>query len=69
MTDKITVPRATWDAMLEALDGIEHFSDAVDFNSDPLSRGLSQWIKAGREALTAANEVINAQHISNESVL
>lgn len=57
MTDQITVPRATWDAMREALDGIEHFSDAVDFKSDPLSRGLRQWINAGRAALTAANAV------------
>lgn len=40
--------------LLEAMRGIEHFSDAVNFRSDPLSVALRQWIDAGREAIARA---------------
>lgn len=41
-------------AMLEALEGIVHFSDAVAFRDDPLSKALREWIEAGSAAISKA---------------
>jgi hypothetical protein len=40
--------------MFEALEGIVHFSDAVAYRDDALSRSLREWIEAGRVALEKA---------------
>lgn len=40
--------------MLEALEGIEHFSDAIAFRDDPLSKALREWIAAGHAAISKA---------------
>ena len=36
------------------MEGIVHFSDALNFRNDHLSKALSQWIEAGRAALAKA---------------
>lgn len=41
--------------MLEALRGIEHFSDALNFRTDTLSVELRKWIDAGRAAIARAS--------------
>ncbi|WP_324695432.1 DUF551 domain-containing protein [Novosphingobium sp. RL4] len=40
-------------SLVEAMQGISHFRDAVSFRADPLSVALRQWIDAGEEALAA----------------
>lgn len=40
--------------MFEALEGIEHFSDALNYRDDTLSVELRKWINAGRAALAKA---------------
>jgi hypothetical protein len=40
------------DALREAMEGIVHFSDALNFRNDHLSKALSQWIEAGRKLLS-----------------
>jgi hypothetical protein len=40
--------------LLEAMKGIVHFSDAVAFRTDPLSKALRQWIYAGEAAIAKA---------------
>jgi hypothetical protein len=40
--------------LLEAMKGIEHFSDAVAYRSDPLAVALRQWIAAGQAAILKA---------------
>lgn len=37
--------------LIEAMRGVEHFKDALDFRNDPLSKALRQWIEAGSSAL------------------
>jgi FtsZ-binding cell division protein ZapB len=44
------------DALREAMEGIVHFSDALNFRNDQLSKALSQWIEAGRALLSQATE-------------
>ena len=44
-------------AMLEALEGIEHFSDAVAYRSDTISVALREWINAGRAAIAKAKGI------------
>lgn len=41
--------------LVTAMDGIVHFSDALNFRNDHLSKALSQWIEAGRKALATAS--------------
>ena len=38
-------------ALIEPMEGIEHFQDALDFRNDNLSKALRQWIEAGVSAL------------------
>lgn len=45
--------RAEVATLREAMEGIVHFSDALNHQNDPLSRALAQWIEAGRAALEA----------------
>lgn len=52
--------------LVEVLEGIEHFSDAVDFHNDPLSRAMSQWIKEGRAILAKRKENNNEDAMSVE---
>lgn len=40
--------------LIEAMKGIEHFSDALSFREDHLSKALRQWIDAGRAAIAKA---------------
>lgn len=40
--------------MFEALEGIEHFSDALNYRDDTLSVELRKWIDVGRAALAKA---------------
>ncbi len=40
-----------YDELLEAMKGIEHFRDALDYRDDHLSKALRQWIEAGRAAI------------------
>lgn len=40
--------------LIEAMKGIEHFSDALNFREDPLSKALRQWIDEGRKAIAKA---------------
>ena len=40
--------------LVQAMDGIVHFSDAVAFRQDPLSVALREWINAGQAALSKA---------------
>lgn len=40
--------------LLEAMEGIVHFSDAVAYREDILSVSLRQWIDAGRSAIAKA---------------
>lgn len=47
--------RIELDAMREAMEGIVHFSDALNFREDHLSKALRQWIEAGRDALSPDN--------------
>jgi hypothetical protein len=42
--------------LVEILEGIEHFSDAVEFRNEPLSRAMTQWIKEGRAILAKRKE-------------
>jgi hypothetical protein len=42
--------------LIEALEGIVHFSDAVALRDDPLSKALRGWIEAGRTALAQARK-------------
>lgn len=48
--------------MLEALKGIEHFSDAVAHRQDPISVELRKWIASGRTAIAKADgrQLVNA---------
>jgi hypothetical protein len=39
------------DELLEVMKGIEHFSDALSFREDRLSKALRQWIDAGRSII------------------
>ena len=48
-----------FDLMLEVLEGVEHFSDAVDYHNDPLSRAMSRWIDEGRIAIAKAKDIIS----------
>lgn len=38
--------------LVEAMRGIEHFSDALDFRNDHLSKALREWIAAGSSLLS-----------------
>ncbi|MDV4166232.1 hypothetical protein R1538_34850 [Rhizobium leguminosarum] len=40
------------DALRETMEGIVHFSDALNFRNDHLSKALSQWIEEGRKLLS-----------------
>jgi predicted ATPase with chaperone activity len=51
VTDSMKIER---DALREAMEGIVHFSDALNFRNDHLSKALSQWIEAGRKLLAPA---------------
>jgi len=42
--------------LVEVLEGIEHFSDAVEFRNEPLSRAMTQWINEGRAILAKRKE-------------
>jgi hypothetical protein len=39
------------DKLTVAMEGIVHFSDALDFRNDHLSKALAQWIAEGESAL------------------
>lgn len=41
-------------ALVEALEGIVHFGDAVAYREDTLAVALREWIAAGNTALTLA---------------
>jgi hypothetical protein len=43
------------DSLREAMEGIVHFSDALNYRNDHLSNALRQWIEAGRAALDAVS--------------
>lgn len=53
MTDQITVPRATWDAMREAL---EHIQRCIGFDKATIHQGSATWYEID-DAITAANAV------------
>ena len=46
--DSVRVER---DKLKEAMEGICHFSDALNYRDDHLSKALAQWIEAGRALL------------------
>jgi hypothetical protein len=54
----VTLPRAEWDRLRDALDGIEHFSDALNFRSDALSRSLREFIAEADRAVTVIDSLV-----------
>ena len=49
-------------ALIEPMEGIEHFQDALDFRNDNLSKALRQWIEAGIDALQKLKESRYSDH-------
>lgn len=53
--------------LVEAMRGIEHFSDALNYREDHLSKALREWIEAGSAALKKfdAADVADAPNAPN----
>ena len=48
--------RPTYEELVEVLEGIDHFADAVAYREDTLSRALRRWLDAGNAILSRVKQ-------------